>query len=274
MSHRLLCKILKVVLLVTILVLGSGCSLASNTNKKNEVNISQQQTQKAKTVELNKTDTSISKNIKEFKEDTPLFHDKGIEYMTKYEKNPSVRQLIIVEQTESNISTGKLFLFNKNIDNQWELVLECKALLGLNGIDKTREGDRKTPTGDFGVGRAFGAKDNPGAVIPYTKLTDTMYLCGDKEYYNQFIDISKLDHQCSSKSEHLLDYIPQYNYALIIDYNKECVYGKGSAIFLHCNGSNPFTLGCIGVTEENMIKILKCVDKNTRICIYQGKKSK
>ena len=118
---------------------------------------------------------------------------------------------------------------------------------------------------------AFGAKEDPGSLVPYTKLTNTMYLCGDKEYYNQFIDVSKINHICSNNSEHLIRYIPQYNYALIFDYNKENVYGKGSAIFLHCYGSYPYTLGCISVAEENMIKILKTVDKNARICIYPGK---
>ena len=136
---------------------------------------------------------------------------------------------------------------------------------------ETQEGDRRTPTGDYGMCMAFGAKEDPGSLVPYTKLTDTMYLCGDKEYYNQFIDVSKINHTCSNNSEHLIRYIPQYNYALFFDYNKENVYGKGSAIFLHCCGSYPYTLGCISVAEENMIKILKTVDKNARICIYPGK---
>ena len=118
---------------------------------------------------------------------------------------------------------------------------------------------------------AFGAKDDPGSLIPYTKLTNTMYFCGDKEYYNQFIDVSKVKHTCSGNSEHLLSYIPQYNYALVFDYNKENIYGKGSAIFLHCLGANPFTLGCIAVSEENMKKILTTADLNSRICIYSNR---
>lgn len=139
-----------------------------------------------------------------------------------------------------------------------------------NGIDKTREGDARTPTGDYGFLMAFGAKENPGSLIPYTKLTDTMYLCGDKEYYNQFIDCSKMNHSCSNNSEHLIRYIPQYNYGVFIDYNKEGVYGKGSAIFLHCFGSYPYTMGCVSVAEENMVKILRTIDSNSRICIYPG----
>ena len=179
--------------------------------------------------------------------------------------------MILVEQSATEVSTGKLYLLTKNENNDWQEFFQCKAFLGKNGIDKVREGDARTPTGDYGMLMAFGVKDDPGSVIPYTKLTDSMYLCGDKEYYNQFIDISKVNHVCSHNSEHLIRYIPQYNYVLFIDYNKEHAYGKGSAIFVHCFGSYPYTLGCVSVSEENMIKILKTVDKNVRICVYPYK---
>ena len=195
----------------------------------------------------------------------------GDQYLLRYQDNELVQQIILVEQAAAEISVGKLFLLVKNEKGVWQETLQCKSYLGKNGIDKVREGDKKTPTGDYGMLMAFGAKDDPGSLISYTKLTDTMYLCGDKEYYNQFIDVSKVKHTCSNNSEHLIRYIPQYNYALIFDYNKENVFGKGSAIFLHCVGSYPYTLGCVSVTEENMIKILKTVDKNARICIYAAK---
>ena len=195
----------------------------------------------------------------------------GDKYLAKYQKNSLVKQIILVEQIETANSIGTLFLLTKNQNGDWQENLQCKAYLGKNGIDKVREGDAKTPTGDFGMLMTFGAKDDPGSLIPYTKLTDTMYLCGDQEYYNQFIDVSKIEHTCSSNSEHLIRYIPQYNYALFFDFNKENIYGKGSAIFLHCAGNNPFTLGCVSVAEENMIKILRTVDINSRICIYAAK---
>ena len=166
------------------------------------------------------------------------------------------------------MSDGYLYLFCKNEKNQWKLSLACNVFLGKNGIDKTIEGDKRTPTGDFGFLMAFGVKDDPGSLIPYTKLTDTMYLCGDREYYNRFIDTSKINHSCGTNSEHLIRYVPQYNYALFIDYNKDCVYGKGSAIFLHCRGNYPYTLGCISLSEEYMLKIIRSVDSNARICIY------
>lgn len=192
----------------------------------------------------------------------------GDKFLNLYKERASVRQIILVEQAGNEKSVGKLFLLAKENGGNWTELLQCKAYLGKNGIEKIREGDARTPTGDYGFLMAFGAKDDPGSQIPYTKLTDSMYLCGDKEYYNQFIDVSSLSHRCSSNSEHLLSYVPQYNYALFMDYNKERVYGKGSGIFLHCFGNYSFTLGCVSVAEENMIKILRTIDSNARICIY------
>ena len=194
----------------------------------------------------------------------------GNPYLKKYQKDSLVKQIILIEQSATTVSSGRLYALTKDEEGNWQEFLQCKAYLGKNGIDKTREGDVRTPTGDFGMTMAFGAKEDPGSIVPYTKLTNTMYLCGDREYYNQFIDISKVNHTCSGNSEHLLSYVPQYNYALFFDYNKENVYGKGSAIFLHCFGNYPFTMGCIAVAEENMVKILQTVDTHARICIYPG----
>ena len=243
----------------TVFAFTGGCS---GTSSKPENKLSSQQ--ENVTLTVGKKD-SVSEEEKRYG------YRNGDVFLQQYRNNALVKQIILVEQAKETVSRGTLFLLEKINGNEWQERLQCDAYLGKNGIDKTQEGDRRTPTGDYGMCMAFGAKEDPGSLVPYTKLTDTMYLCGDKEYYNQFIDVSKINHICSNNSEHLIRYIPQYNYALIFDYNKENVYGKGSAIFLHCYGSYPYTLGCISVAEENMIKILKTVDKNARICIYPGK---
>ncbi len=240
----------------TVLAFTGGCY---GTSSKLENKLPSQQ--ENVTLTVGKKD-SISEEEKRYG------YRNGDAFLQQYRNNALVKQIILVEQAKENVNRGTLFILEKNNRNEWQETLQCNAYLGKNGIDKTREGDKRTPSGDYGFLMAFGAKEDPGSVIPYTKLTESMYLCGDKEYYNQFIDTSKIRHTCSNNSEHLIRYIPQYNYALILDYNKENVYGKGSAIFLHCFGSYPYTLGCISIAEENMIKILKTVDKNTRICIY------
>lgn len=150
---------------------------------------------------------------------------------------------------------------------KWEKVLSCDAYTGQNGIDKVKEGDRKTPTGVFTLTHAFGVEKDPGSKMDYIKLNKNHYWCGDRDHYNQMIDIRDYPHNC--RGEHLVNYTKQYAYAMAMNYNKSCTYGKGSAIFLHCTGYNAYTLGCVAVSKNNMKKILQTCGNNTKICIYR-----
>ena len=267
MNNIQICRFGNILLLTILLFALVGCSNMSANNKSSGTVVSNVPVKTAKTLQNFNGNTISASNETQVAKNR-FGYRRGDLYLTKYQDVAAVNQLILVEQSETEASAGSLFLLAKNEKGEWQEQLQCKALLGKNGIDKVREGDKRTPSGDFGFLMAFGAKENPGSIVPYTKLTNTMYLCGDKEYYNQLIDVSKLEHRCGGNSEHMLSYVPQYNYGLFIDYNKERIFGKGSAIFLHCFGSYPFTLGCISVAEGNMVKILRTVDANARICIY------
>lgn len=190
--------------------------------------------------------------------------DKWDKLLDKYSGDSSVRQLIFVKYTGG--TKAKVLMYNKK-GNKWKCILECQGYVGKKGIGKKKEGDKKTPTGVFNLTEAFGIKNNPGTVMPYIKVNKYQYWCSDKKYYNQLIDIRETPHKC--RGEHLSDYVPQYNYGMVLDYNSECAYNKGAAIFLHCKGSNPYTLGCIAVSQKNMIKILKNTEQGAKICIYK-----
>ncbi len=189
------------------------------------------------------------------------------EYLSRYSADISVRQLVLVEQIDG--SKANLRLYVKENDS-WKYKMQCDAFIGKAGTGKTKEGDMKTPLGDYKFTMAFGIKDDPGSKIAYTKLTDSMYWCGDREYYNRFVDTSKIQHQCSESSEHLIEYTKAYAYALALDYNKENEWGKGSGIFLHCCGNHEYTAGCVAVPEDDMIEILRTVEPNAHICIYKA----
>lgn len=151
----------------------------------------------------------------------------------------------------------------------WEKIVSCKAYVGANGLYKERAGDRKTPVGIYNITMAFGRKKSPGtAGISYTKLNKYHYWSDEKATYNQFVDVRTLNRTWMS-GEHLINYNPHYNYALAMDFNKKCTYLKGSAIFLHCFGSNSYTAGCIAVPEKDMKKIVRNTTKHTKICIYR-----
>lgn len=174
----------------------------------------------------------------------------------KYEKSEKVNQLIFVKYKGK--SKADIILYKK-ANGKFKKVFACAGYVGKNGINKKREGDKKTPTGTYGFTKAFGIKSNPGSKIKYIKLNSYLYWSADRKYYNQMIDIRKV--KASHAGEHLIRYRPHYNYALAIDYNKKCIYKKGAAIFLHCTGSNPYTGGCVAVKEKYMKKIMKTVDK-------------
>ncbi|MCR5160579.1 MAG: L,D-transpeptidase family protein, partial [Lachnospiraceae bacterium] len=146
---------------------------------------------------------------------------------------------------------------------KWKKVTACDGYIGQNGLGKTVEGDRKTPKGTYKITKAFGIADDPGCPIPYIKLHEYLYWSGEAGSYNQMVDSRTLGH-IPTNSEHLISISPQYTYALAINYNRKNIVGKGAAIFLHCTGSNPYTMGCVAIPEKNMKIIMQNVTKRTR----------
>jgi L,D-peptidoglycan transpeptidase YkuD (ErfK/YbiS/YcfS/YnhG family) len=160
-----------------------------------------------------------------------------------------------------------MYVKDKKQKNIWTLILTTNAFIGKNGIVKQKEGDSKTPIGIFNITKAFGIKENPGTELKYIKVTENLYACDENcKYYNQIIDSKKVKHQC--KGAHLIDYSPQYNYGLCINFNSENIYPKGSNIFIHVKGRKNYTAGCIAVDEESMITILKNATTKTKVYIY------
>ena len=140
--------------------------------------------------------------------------------------------------------------------------------VGKNGLGKTGEGDGKTPVGTLHPLSAFGIKPNPGTTMPYIDVTPSIYACDDScEYYNQIIDTAAVHHKCGG--EEMYSYQPQYNYGIATDFNKECIYPKGSAIFIHVKGSKPYTGGCISFDEDRMVEILRNCDMSLVIKVIE-----
>ena len=212
----------------------------------------------------NGTDTQPKQAVSEAY--SPSIHWR-VDTTGKYLNDANVKQIVTVQCDDKCGARVKMFekttVGEKNI---WTETLSCDGIIGLEGLGKTKEGDNKTPIGDFGILTAFGIKPNPGTKLPYVDVTPDTYCCGDEEYYNKIINAAELSHECPN-GEHLIDYTPEYNYGLFIDYNKECEPGKGSAIFFHCAGANTYTGGCVAVSEENMVKIMNTLEPGARIII-------
>lgn len=200
-------------------------------------------------------------------EPTAVPADKWEALKAQYAADDSVQELIFVQYQGGSTAHFELWQKDAAAEGGWALLLGCRAHVGLNGIDKQKEGDKRTPTGDFGVLTAFGIKADPGTALPYFKVTRDLYCCADEEFYNKIVSKSEMHHNCTG--EHLIDYKPCYNYCMFIDYNEECEFGKGSAIFVHCYGSKVYTGGCVAITEKNMKTVLENVHPGVRVCIYK-----
>ncbi|MDR2014189.1 MAG: L,D-transpeptidase family protein [Azoarcus sp.] len=182
----------------------------------------------------------------------------------------AARMIVVTEAdgTEEKKNRALLRAYTK-ADGVWSLRFSTDGWLGKNGFRKDkREGDGATPTGVFTFGRTFGVAADPGALLPYTKISPTDVWVDDpaSKSYNQWAHADAPDADWSS-AERLADYGKQYKYAAAINYNTApIVPGKGSAIFLHVATNSP-TAGCVSVSEAAMVFFLGFIEKDTRIVL-------
>jgi len=196
----------------------------------------------------------------------PVFNKFGSQALAKYRTDTAVHNVILVQCTGG--SEAKVQMYHKDDSlGTWSRIIDTDGYIGRHGYtEDKREGDGKSPVGDFGILLAYGIKPNPGASISYLRVTpDTYAIDGDNEYYNQIVDATVSG---TRDGEEMYAYTPEYNYGLSLDYNKACIPGAGSNIFLHCKGAKPATGGCVAVDEEVMRQILLTITPQDRICIY------
>ena len=181
-------------------------------------------------------------------------------------KKYSVEVTVVEEEPNT---TAWISLHEKQADGTWKMKMTTAGFIGLNGLGKTKEGDLKTPVGEFKFNRAFGIADDPGCKIPYLKVTEDNYWSGDTNYhYNEMVDIKDYPELNKDDSEHIIDYLYQYQYCLNVSYNDTGTAGLGSAIFVHCFGScKPWTGGCIAMPEARMKCLMQNVDPEAVVLI-------
>lgn len=188
-------------------------------------------------------------------------------------KNTNNKQLIIVAATGMNSTTAKVSMHERDSKGNWIQILSVNGYVGKYGLVKDserKEGCNRTPIGAYVIDKAFGIASDPGCAIPYTKVTKDLYWSGDQRkgmHYNKMVSIKDLPGLDKKNSEHLIDYKQAYQYCLNIGFNKKCVTGKGSAIFLHCNSSRKYTAGCVSIPKSSMLKIMKRVKPNCVVVI-------
>ena len=193
--------------------------------------------------------------------------------LTKYISNSSLSfnslnflQLILVVADGSEAS---VYCYNKLESGIWNLENSLNrnsepiaGHVGKNGVSSAKsEGDGYTPLGLYPLGFAFGIDKEPDTMMEYKLITKSSYWIDDPEspYYNKWVEGYKSSEWNSA--EKLWEHTSSYAYAIVINYNMNPIEaGKGSAIFIHC-GDRP-TAGCVSVSQQNLLQILKWLDPN------------
>ena len=145
-----------------------------------------------------------------------------------------------------------------------------KCTIGKKGLSfNKKEGDLKTPKGNFKIGNLYYRADRINK--PLTKLKTipikkNMGWCNDinnKEKYNKLVKISK-----NIKYEKMYRYDNKYDLVLPIKYNfHQPKLGKGSAIFLHLTKNYQKTQGCISLTKKDFLILTKVIESKNKIRI-------
>lgn len=200
----------------------------------------------------------------------PTKEKKGTTYQ-------NVKHIIVIAGHTSDKSKVTLNDYTLNSDGVWQKNWAVNGVCGEKGISaEKKEGDMKTPEGFFSPIMAFGIKDDPGSNMKYHKLETGDYWVDDSKskYYNKLVNSYTTAKDWSS-AEDMLNEAPYYNYGIALDYNKEGVPYKGSAIFIHCMKSDKDTgsAGCIRIPEDYMIKLIKETDENTKFFIISNQQT-
>ena len=144
-----------------------------------------------------------------------------------------------------------------------------RCCIGKNGITSNKiEGDKKTPKGIFSLGPVFYRKDrikNLVTKLRKREINKLMGWCDDvkNKNYNKLIKVNnKIGH------EKLFQKKTNYDVLIPIEYNtKKTKKNKGSAIFIHLTNDYKKTLGCIALKKNDLLILLKLINKRTKIQI-------
>jgi L,D-peptidoglycan transpeptidase YkuD (ErfK/YbiS/YcfS/YnhG family) len=131
--------------------------------------------------------------------------------------------------------------------------------LGTDGVGSASEQTTTTPEGSFTLTQAFGRFTDPGTALPYRRTTPADW------WISQPGPLYNTEQHCASgcsftqgaPNEHLYYELPYYDYAVVIDYNRDPVRpGAGSAFFLHVTVGAP-TQGCVSIARDQLVRILR-----------------
>ena len=144
-----------------------------------------------------------------------------------------------------------------------------KCCIGKKGLKlEKKEGDNCTPIGVFKIGKVYYRPDRVeklDTILKTKKITKNMGWCDDpyNKNYNKEIILNK-----KNRGEKLFRKSSVYDILVVIEYNTKKVKPfKGSAIFIHLTKNYKPTQGCIALKKNDLLILLKIIDKKSKIKI-------
>ncbi len=185
----------------------------------------------------------------------------------------NIEQLLVVYNEKPKNFTAVFVALEKK-DKKWFVKQSpIEAGIGKNGFalpNQKLEGDGKSPTGIFKLGKLFSYEKQSSTLLENQQTTKEDKWIDDvnsPDYNKHIIGIT-----AAKSYENLLLKNDVYKYCMVIEYNTNpVVKGKGSAIFFHLALKlSSFTLGCIAINEEYMKLMVNWLDPKQNPTIIMG----
>lgn len=182
-------------------------------------------------------------------------------------------QVIIAYSKGAGFIDGALFGL-EFFEGSWKMTFDTiPCTFGRKGLAEPGqkiEGDKRTPSGTFQIGSAFGYKKDLNINMNFIELSDNHYWISDtnSQMYNTLINYypEGIYAEKMKRNDHL------YKYGIIIEYNTtNIIRGRGSAIFIHIERKKGYpTAGCIAVSDTSIKKMIKWIKPEKKPLIIIG----
>ncbi|MBP7864306.1 MAG: L,D-transpeptidase family protein [Acidobacteria bacterium] len=189
------------------------------------------------------------------------------------------RQLLLAVNLQPECPWARFFTFERPAPGQpWKIVTgPLDVHVGKRGFapfGKKVAGDRKTPSGLFPLGTAFGYAPSAVTKLDYRPATARDCWVDDPRSpdYNRWVSKpppAGVSHEKMRRADDL------YRLGLVIRYNEDpIVPGKGSAIFLHIRRTDRVgTAGCVAMLPAEVAALLAWLDQAACPVILMGSRA-
>jgi len=170
------------------------------------------------------------------------------------------RQLVVASGKGKDSSDTTVTLWTRTPEGRWKAGAAWPAHNAFKGWTADHSsGDLRSPVGLYALTDAGGRKADPGSRLPYDQ--DSGFVIGGSGFNGEQLAGS-------------FDYVVAINYNRVpgnspLDTRLPDGKAKGGGIWLHVDHGGP-THGCVSLTEDRMIELIKALDPAAHPMIAMG----